>query len=301
MANEFLTAEKIAAAALGLLQREIILPRLVWNYAAADFRGAKDDTITLRVPAVLTARDYTLRYDRTNPIVIDDLTEVAVPVVLTSHPYSAVAITDEQLTLDIADFGLQVLQPQVRAVAEKLEDVIADEMAAADVPAGSEIVLDADDPIGTALDARKVLNINNVPMAGRALVLGANMERVFLGAEGLIRVDASGSDSVLRDATIGRVAGFTVIASNAVDPDVGYAFHQSAVAFANVAPVVPDGATMGQSQTYQGLSMRWLRDYDPTHLQDRSVVSAFTGASSVTDGDDTTPVNMRLVKISTGS
>lgn len=301
MPNAFLTAERIAAAALGLLQREILLPGLVTSVPQADFRGSKDDTITLRVPAVLTARDYTMRYDRTNPIVIDDLTELAVPVQLTSHPYSAVAITDEQLTLDIADFGLQVLQPQVRAVAEKLEDVIAAAMAAADVPADSEIELDEADPVGTALDARKILNINNVPMAGRALVLGANMERVFLGAEGLIRVDASGSDSVLRDATIGRVAGFTVVTSNAIDPDVGYAFHQTAIAFANVAPVVPDGATMGQSQTYRGLAMRWLRDYDPTHLQDRSVVSAFTGASTVTDGDPDTPVNMRLVKISTGS
>ena len=301
MANAFLTAERISRTALALLRRDIVLPRLVWAQADADFRGAKDDTVTLRVPAVLTARDYGMRNDRTNPIVIDDLAELSVDVKLTSQPYSAVAITDEQLTLDIADFAGQVLDPQTRAVAEKLEDTIAAALDAADVPADSEIELDEDNPVHTALDARRILNINNVPMSERVLLLGANVEMTFLDDDRLIRVDASGSDSALRDATIGRVAGFTVVTSNAIDPDVGYAFHRTAVAFANMAPVVPDGATMGESRNIAGLAMRWIRDYDPTHLQDRSVVSAFAGAASVDDGDPDTPVNMRLVKISTGS
>lgn len=301
MANEFLTAERITRTSLALLRREIVLPRLVWAQAEADFRGAKDDTITLRVPAVLTARDYGMRNDRTNPIVIDDLTELGVDVTLTSQPYSAVAITDEQLTLDIADFATQVLDPQIRAVAEKLEDTIASALDAADVPVDSEITLDDDNPVRTALEARRILNINNVPQSERVLVLGANLEIEFLDDDRIIRMDASGSDSALRDATIGRVAGFTVVSSNAIDADVGYAFHRTAVAFANMAPVVPDGATMGESRSLPGLAMRWIRDYDPTRLQDRSVVSAFAGASSVTDADPDTPVNMRLVKIGGGS
>lgn len=301
MANTFLTAERITRTALALLRREIVLPRLVWAQAEADFRGAKDDTVTLRVPAVLTARDYGMRNDRTNPIVIDDLAELSVDVTLTSQPYSAVAITDEQLTLDIADFGAQVLDPQIRAVAEKLEDTIAGALAAADVPVDSEIEFDDANPVRTALEARRVLNINNVPMSERVLLLGANLEIEFLDDDRIIRVDASGNDSALRDATIGRVAGFTVLTSNAIDPDAGYAFHRTAIAFANMAPVVPDGATMGESRNVAGLAMRWLRDYDPTRLQDRSVVSAFAGASSVDDGDPDTPVNMRLVKIGGGS
>src|SRR5688572_10574306 len=106
MANTFLKPEVIARTALQLLQREIVLPRLVWRFGQADFQGAKDDTITLRLPAVLTARDYEWR-TRTAAIVIDDLTEVGVDVTLDTHPYSAVAITDEQLTLDIVSFGGQ--------------------------------------------------------------------------------------------------------------------------------------------------------------------------------------------------
>lgn len=294
MANTFLKAETIARTALGLLQREIVLPRLVWSFGQADFRGAKDDTITLRLPAVLTARDYEWR-TRNAAITIDDLTETGVDVSLDTHPYSAVAITDEQLTLDIVSFGEQVLQPQVRAVAERLEGLIATTLAGATVPAAADLThtIGTDDAFETAVDARAVLNSQNVPMAGRFLLLGSALEADFLKSDHLSLVDQSGSDSALRDGTLGRIAGFTVVTSNAIDPDAGFAGHQTAVAFGNVAPVVPDGAVAGASETYAGLAMRWIRDYDPNYLRDRSVVSAFAGASSVAEDGE----NMRLVKI----
>jgi len=295
VANTFLKSETIARTALGLLQREIVLPRLVWGYGAADFRGAKDDTVTLRLPAVLSARDYEWR-TRGSAIVIDDLTEVGVDVTLDTHPYSAVAITDEQLTLDIVSFGEQVLMPQVRAVAERLENLIATTIEGATVPAASALThtIGTDDAYVTALAARTQLNLNNVPMSERVLLLGANLEADFLGSERLSDVDRSGSDSALRDASIGRVAGFTVVTSNAIDPDAGYAFHRTAVAFGNVAPVVPDGVNAGASETYAGLAMRWIRDYDPNYLRDRSVVSSFAGAASVEDDGSE---NTRLVTI----
>lgn len=294
MANTFLKPEVINRTALALLQREIVLPNLVWRFAESDFRGAKDDTITLRLPAVLTARDYEWR-TRNSAITIDDLTELGVDVSLDTHPYSAVAITDEQLTLDIISFGEQVLQPQMRAVAERLENLIATTLGGAIVPAAAEVAhtIGTTDGYVTAVKARKVLNMQNVPMNGRVLLLGANLEEDFLNSDHLTLVDQSGSDSALRDGTLGRILGFTVVTSNAIDPDIGYAFHATAVAFGNVAPVVPDGAVAGSSDTSNGLAMRWLRDYDPNYLRDRSVVSAFAGATSVEDDGE----NMRLVKI----
>lgn len=294
MANTFLKPEVINRTALTLLQREIILPRLVWRFGQSDFRGAKDDTITLRLPAVLTARDYEWR-TRNNAIVIDDLTEIGVDVTLDTHPYSAVAITDEQLTLDIISFGEQVLQPQVRAVAERLENLIVTTLGGAIVPADAELAhtIGTTDGYTTAVNARKILNMHNVPMAGRVLLLGANLEADFLSSDHLTLVDQSGSDSALRDGTLGRILGFTIVTSNAIDPDIGYAFHATAIAFGNVAPVVPDGAVAGASETSNGLAMRWLRDYDPNYLRDRSVVSSFAGAASVEDDGE----NKRLVKI----
>lgn len=49
--SDFIKAEKVVATGLGLLEREVVLPRLVWRDAAiADVRGAKGDTITCRLP-----------------------------------------------------------------------------------------------------------------------------------------------------------------------------------------------------------------------------------------------------------
>jgi hypothetical protein len=140
-------------------------------------------------------------------------------------------------------------------------------------------------------------------------VLGANVEEAALQSPHLIKVNEAGSDDALRDAIIGRIAGFTVIGNvNSVDPDFAVAFHPTAFALGNVAPVVPDGAKAGATQTFDSLAMRWIRDYDSDYLRDRSVYSAFAGASSsrtaaimsdVEDANfgDLTDKNVRAVEI----
>lgn len=296
MANTFLKPTVINRMALKLLQREVVLPRLVWNFADAEFRGAYGDTVTLRLPAVLAAREYGFRNNRSSEIVIDDLTETSVPVVLDTDLYSAVALTDEQLTLDIVDFSEQVLNPQVSAIARGLEDLIVETMQSATYGTSLNIADSADGMWGTLLDARKALNDANVPREGRVVVVGSEIEREILSDDKFNRVDSVGDGAVsaVREATINRLAGFTIVGSNAIDAETAIAFHPTAFAFVNVAPVVPDGANFGSRMAESGLAMRWLRDYDAPHLQDRSVVSSFAGCSSVED-DDTT--NVRAVRI----
>lgn len=289
MANSFIKANKIAPTALGLLEREIILPALVWRDAGGSFVGAAGDTISIRVPARTTARTRTLRGTRGTAsegegiIQMDSLTEHKVDVTLDEDIYNAVPITDEELTLDISDFGAQILAPQVRAVAEGLENKLAATMLDAtyktSIPLSPAAVYDG------MVDARKALNVANVPMNDRIVVLGAGMEAMFLKDDHLNKVDQSGSDSALRDATIGRIAGFgLVVVSNALPEDVGFAFHRTAYVLSMQAPAVPSGATDGASTTYQGLAMRVLRDYDLRNLQDRQVVDVYAGTNIVADG-----------------
>ena len=296
MANTFLKPTVINRMALKLLQREVVLPRLVWNFADAEFRGAYGDTVTLRLPAVLAAREYGFRNNRSSEIVIDDLTETSVPVVLDTDLYSAVALTDEQLTLDIVDFSEQVLNPQVSAIARGLEDLIVETMQSATYGTSLNIADSADGMWGTLLDARKALNDANVPREGRVVVVGSEIEREILSDDKFNRVDSVGDGAVsaVREATINRLAGFTIVGSNAIDAETAIAFHPTAFAFVNVAPVVPDGANFGSRMAESGLAMRWLRDYDAPHLQDRSMISSFAGCSSVED-DGTT--NVRAVRI----
>lgn len=311
MANSFLKPEVIVNQGLGLLQRELILPRLVTRYGAADFVGAKNDTINVKIPSLLAGRDYEWR-TRNAAIQVDELNEQSIPVTLNKHPYSAVAITDEELTLDIKSWGEQVARPQIRAVAETLEGYIADAMAGATYSTADLDPGAFTDFHAMAVEARRRLNVANVPAAGRVIVLGSNLEADALNDEQLKKVNESGNGDVLREAVIGRVAGFTVIGNvNSIDPDVGYAFHPSAFAFANVAPVVPAGVPAGAAGVFEGLAMRWIRDYDTAYLRDRSVYSAFAGAASVADErvmdpndpdfGDLTNKNSRAVKISAGS
>jgi hypothetical protein len=240
------------------------------------------------VPAILHAREYEWR-TRTNPIVVDELTELSIPVTMDHHIYSAVQVTDEELTLDIRDFTAQVLEPQIIAVAEKLEAMIAVAMRDANYVAQSDVeyAQGTDDGFYRAMiDVRKILNDREIPLAGRVVVIGSAIEASALKEDAIRAADQSGSTDALRGATLGSVGGFTVISTNSIPEDEGYAFHRSAFVFANAAPEVPSGATFGQSATDSGLAMRWLRDYDPNYLRDRSVVSSFAGASSVEDGRD---------------
>ncbi len=296
MANTFLKPTVINRMALKLLEREIVLPRLVWNYADAEFRGAYNDTVTLRLPAVLASREYEFRNTRGSDIVVDDLTETSVPVVLDKDIYSAVAITDEQLTLDIIDFAEQVLSPQVKAVARGLENLIATTMNASTYGTSLNFTDSSNSLWSTLVSARQALNDENVPREGRILVVGSDIETEMLNDDKFNRVDSAGdgATTALREATINRLAGFTIVGSQAIDPEVAYAFHPTAFAFANVAPAVPDGVNFGSRLAADGLAMRWIKDYEALKLRDRSVVSSFAGCSSVEDDGSN---NVRAVRI----
>lgn len=291
MANTFLTPTTIAAAGLGLLTRDIVLPATVHTDAQANYVGAVGDTINIRKPATATNRVYTdtLRTAGT-PITVDDLTETSIPLVLDTHNYSAVAITDEQLTLKISDFGQQVLYPQVVAVAEGTEGVLATVMNSAAVVATNSAIAAAADGSNIhakILQARKVLNQAKVPLADRFLAVSPEVEAALLvdNENRLVRYLNSGDNPnvALRQAIIGSLYGFTVVSSVALTAGTAVAYHRDGFAFASVAPKVPDGANFGASQTYGGMALRWLRDYDAAFLRDRSVVSVLCGAKVIDD------------------
>lgn len=313
MANAIEKPEKLVSQGLGLLRQKVILPSLVTRLSAADFVGAKNDTVDIKIPSLLAGREYNWRNDRTNPITVDELNEQSIPVQLNHHFYNAIGLTDEELTLDIDSWGAQVATPQLNAVADKTEGALATAIEAADTQHTVEFDPDLSNEDDrafwkAAVAARKALNTENVPQGGRVIVLGADVEEAALQSKHLVDVDTSGASEALREAIIGRIAGFTVIGGiNALDPDFAMAFHPTAFGFANVAPAVPGGVSAGATTSYEGLALRWIKDYDSDHLRDRSVYSSFAGAVSVEDGrvmdpsdpnfGDLTSKNVRAVTI----
>jgi hypothetical protein len=283
VANEFIKPEKVVGALLGALQREIVLPQLIWLDPAGDFRGAKNDTITLSIPAVTSARKRTMRAGTTRTR--DSLAEGKVSITLDTNLYKDVEITDEELTLDIEDFGRQVMQPIATAMAEGWEDEIAALMSGATY--ARSVDWDPTDVHASLVAAGKQLDLARVPRSGRAVALGANLAEDVLVDDLIRRYDGAGdsASAALRDATIVQIAGFRVVTVPGLDPDEGFAFHRTAYAASSKVPVVPAGVGWGTSMSSNGFAMRAIRDFDSSAdgWVDVLGFDAFVGSDIVRD------------------
>lgn len=282
----FLTAKGISRTAIALLTRTLVLPMTATRVPGEEFAGANGDTITIRVPVPSVART------QASPgaaITYDDVDEVAVDVTL-AHLYHATRITDEDLSLALESFAEQVTLKQVSAVATRAEDQLAGAMNV--LPSELGIAADGSDVETQVLAAREALGEANVPSGMRWLAVSPQVATFLLRLDKFSRVDASGTDSALRDAIIGRIYGFQVVESNALNTGTAVAYHQSGFVFGNRTPVTPRGAADSATATEGGVGLRQIFQYDPDVLSDASVVSTFAGASLV-DAD-------RVVKLTTG-
>jgi hypothetical protein len=286
-ANDFITPTVIARTAIGALREDLILPRLVSRDAEADFQGNQGTVINVRMPATVTgggARTYTqtLR-DAATPIVLDRIAETTIPVTMGPILYKGVPVTDEEFTFELAEFNSQVLDPLTQVVGEGAEMVLVNEMNAFTASATITPAADGSDLHDAILEARMELNKRNVPQAGRVLAVSPEIEMLLLQdpQNRLVRYDASGSAEALRNATIGRLYGMAVVVSNQLTALSFMIFTREAFTFVMRAPSVPAGVSFGQGVAYQGLALRFIRDYDSAFLQDRAIVSTFAGAETL--------------------
>jgi len=276
-----LTAQGIARVAIPLITRSLVLGRTVTMVPAAGFTGPNGETITVRVRKPRSARTQATAG---SSITYDDQNEVAVEVTL-SHLYDAYHVTDEDLSLNLEDFASQISAPQAAAVATGAEDALATAMNDLAVDAEFAASATADDTKATILGARETLGEADVPAGDRFLAVSPSIATRLLSLDELIRVDASGADSALRDAIIGRYLGFTVVESNGLDTDTAVAYHRSGFVWANKLPSTPRGANETATVSRDGVNIRQIFQYDPDVLSDASVLSTFAGAAAVHDED----------------
>lgn len=328
MASVYLQPTVIAQTAMSLLLRQLVVARTVWSNAINpnQFVGAYGDTVTIRVPARRTARTRVLRAG--TPIVNDPSVEFGVPVRLTTDVYNGADISDEDLTLSINDFGAQVLMPQIRAVAEGVDDAVAAQIVGASYE--SSMTIDADDFAGSggpvhdwwdiATEADQMLSDQNVPLTDRWFLMGSAVRKDILRDTTFRRADSAGdqaASTMLQRATLPTIAGFTPIASNAIPATDAYFYHRTAFVLVARAPKVPQGAAFATTRSLgetdnpgglaglEGLSVRWLMDYNYTTTTDRSLVNTWVGTAEVTDPDDPSDEDsasslLRAVRVSGG-
>lgn len=286
MANVFLNPEKYLGTALEILQREIKGAGLfVHKYGIADYSGAKGDTIMIKRPPVLVARDAGFR--TRNTLVVDDIMQSRIAVTLSKHPYSRVGLSPEEATLDQVDYVRDVQAPQVRALVEDFDSSIAGALGGATFVHEVDFTEGASDKTGdprkVAIAAKAKLDSSYVPAAGRYWLVGANVSAAVAAYDKLLDVDTAGIPEALRDGVVGRLAGFVIIDWPALGDDESYFVHNTAVALSAVAPVLPNGAAGGGALAGQGLAVTQVWSYGDDTMQDRSTVHAFTGATPVED------------------
>lgn len=281
---------KIVQYALPLLQRQLVAPYVVTRMSGEAFKGAKGDTVNMRIPGLrAVARDYEWR-TRNNPIVLDDIEGLAsMPVKLNKHVYSATALTDEHLTMDEINLTNEVVGPQTEAIAADYEAKVVAGLRSAAVHSDlilPSVALDSIDPHLYAVEAKRLMDSKKVaPTAGRVFLVGSNVAAAFIASDRLSLFTSTGETGTpaLRDAIIGRLAGSVVIEHNGLNPNEAYYLSPSALLLANLSPVIPAGATAGAQLSNNGYAMRLIFDYDSNYLRDRSVVSSYLGLNDVRD------------------
>lgn len=280
MANTFYTAEQVAKVAVAMATQDSYLGALVNRNFENDLLGGggKGRTVNVRIPSALIARSRGID-DITTNIVLDSLTESTVPVTLGEHIYNAVALSEGDLSLNLENFSKQVLAPQVDAVVDAVEEEVA--TALRGITLDTSIAWDAANPVATFTKIRQELRKRGVPQTGLNVVVGTNVYAALLDAKAITDASESGSTAALRDGNVGQIRGFQIVESTRVDDDEIVAFHRDAFTLAVRAPIVPAGASFGQSVSQGGYSLRYLRDYDVMKTVDRSMVSTFAGVAAM--------------------
>lgn len=282
--HEVIKPQKIVDGAVGILENELVLPKMISVSGIDQFKGAQGDTITQRLPGRLPGRIYEFRSKLRPEIVLDVYKEGKVDITMGGHAYSGTGLTDEQAEFDmLGDFGV-LLEAQSQAVARVLNEAAVNLVKNAKYAVtigGAE-----QDFRGALIEARRILNAFGVPKEQRWLAVGSDFEAAMLNDDRLTFANVVGdnrADNALTNATLGTLYGFRVVADNTLAPSEAYAFVGSGFKLLTAAPAIPRSVNFGATKNYKGFGLRWMRDYDVMRFMDRSVVDAWYGTGIVED------------------
>lgn len=284
MAHTLFTPTQAASATLSSLRRLTLLPRTVRQDFSNEFVAGRGQTVNVLGPiSAGTAKVYTPA-NRTarDAIQFNELSQTWFPVTLDHQVYNAVRLPDDFATFTLTDLTRQVLRPQAESVVDELAAPLIDEMTAivtdASIPA---VAPDGSNIRQVLIKARQVLNERKIPAEGRTFAVGADIEAAILSDTLLQKVNESGTSDVLRDATIGRLFGFTIVADPTLPADFGIAYHRDAFAHVTRPSRQPEGAAKSATVAQDGYALRWIQHYNPLQLEDQSVVDTFYGATTL--------------------
>lgn len=199
VSNTLITPKAIAREALVRLQSSKVFAALFHTDYANEFQQ-KGDTVTVRKPAVLTANEFS------TDIVPQNVTEGSVDVKLDTIADVSVEVTSKEMSLDIVDFGTQVVEGAVLGIQELIDQKCAGLYL--DIPYFAGTSGDSPDSLTDIAAGMVVLNRNKCPMNMRRMVIDPVAHGDLVTIDAIAGLDKSGSTDALREASIGRILGF---------------------------------------------------------------------------------------------
>lgn len=289
MAHTLWTPEQAARATVAALRHQTLLPRTVRQDFSQEFVAGRGQTVNVLGPVSAgQANVYTkAQRDAREAIQFNELDQTWFPVTLEDQVYNAIRLPDDFATFTLTNLTQQVLRPQAESVVDELASPLIDEMTAitntdgVDEATVPDLAVDGSNMAAVLIGLRRVLNGRKVPTAGRTVAVGANAEAALLQNEMLQKVNESGSSDVLRNAVLGRLFGFEIIADPTLPDDFILAYHKDAFAHVTRPSRQPEGAAKSSTVAEGGYALRWIQHYNPLQLEDQSVVDTFYGATTL--------------------
>lgn len=297
MAHTLYTPEQAAKATLSSLRWLTNLPRTVRQDFSAEFVEGIGQTVNVKGPIsagpakIYTPANRTAR----DAIQFNDLTQTWFPVTLENQIYNAVRLPDDFMTFTIKDLTREVLIPQAESVVNDLANPLIAQMTAITKASSTDLIAaNGSNILQVIIQLRQVLNGRKIPTDGRTLAVGAGVEALILGLPQMQKVNESGTSEVLRNATIGRLFGFEIVADPSLPADFAIAYHRDAFAHVTRASRKPEGAAKSATVSQDGFALRWIQHYNPLQLEDQSIVDTFYGATTL-DANRATSVTISAV------
>ena len=213
-----------------LKQESILLPT-VTDYSRFAGPGAKSVDINRRTQ--MTAAD---KAENTN-LTAQEITFAADNIALSKHKaiYAKIErIAGLQANVEVA---AEVLMEQAKELALQVDKDLIVQLKLASSAAPDHILDYSNTPTDTLqqtdiLEARRLLNVQKVPMADRFMVISPDQEKAVLLLSDFVRADSYGSAAGLQNAELGRIYGFTVLMHTELSAAHSLFYHKSHVGWA---------------------------------------------------------------------
>jgi hypothetical protein len=186
VSNTLITPSIIAKEALMALENNTVLASLVHRAYSKEFSkvGA---TVTIRKPAAFTVDTFA------DTATAQAVTESSVQVVLDNHLDVSFEVTTQELSLDVVSFSEQFIAPAMRAMAQRVDELLA--ALYSDIAGHTDVsatVVAAD-----IAELREQLNLQKVPMDNRWAVLHPTTEARYLPLDSFLHASKTGDTTLL--------------------------------------------------------------------------------------------------------